>query len=88
MKRFAILLLLCTVFLSGCGHGRDIKPTYPRVEYRNSSYNFDPYNREIAVAAGYILDEGHSYDIVETDNGCDVVLHFVKPEQEGGGNGE
>lgn len=50
----------------------------PRIEYRNSSYNFDPYNREIPIESGYVLDEAHSYDVVETEDGYDIVLHFVK----------
>lgn len=55
-----------------------MKATYPRIEYRNSPYNFDMYNREIEVQDGYVLDEGHSYDTVETEDGYDVILHFVK----------
>ena len=84
MKRI-LLLMLCLVLMSGCSSGRDISPTYPRLEYRNSSYNFDPYNRELSITDGYVLNEGHSYDIVETDGGYDVVLHFVKMEKDGDG---
>lgn len=85
MKRLVFLLLLCAVFLSGCDAGRSIDPSYPRVLYRNSTYNFDPYNREVEIAPGYILNEGHSYDIVETNEGYDVVLHFVKKDGEDNG---
>ena len=85
MKRLTLFLLLCAVFLSGCGAGRSIDPSYPCVQYRNSAYNFDPYNREIAIASGYILNEGHSYDVVETDEGYDIVLHFVKKAGEDNG---
>ena len=48
MRKRLFLPLLLTVLLSltACSAGRDIGATYPRVEYRNSSYNFDPYNRE------------------------------------------
>ena len=77
-KRVLLFSLLCLMLLAGCGAGRSIEPTYPRVEYRNSVYNMDPYNREIPVTSGYVLDEGHSYDVQETQNGYDVVLHFVK----------
>lgn len=62
----------------GGGGGRDISPIYPRMEYRNSSYNLDPYNREIPIESGYVLDEAHSYDVVETEDGYDIVFHFVK----------
>ena len=75
---FALALLL----LIGCDAGRSIEPEYPRLEYRNSHYNFDPFNREIHIEDGFILDEGHSYDVVETDSGYDVVLHFVPKDGE------
>lgn len=78
------LLALCislVLVLAGCtASGQSITPTYPRIEYRNSTYNFDPYNREIPIPEGYVLNEGYSFDIIETDAGCDVVLHFVESE--------
>lgn len=78
MKHSRILLfVLMLVFLTGCNAGRNIEPQYPCLKYRNSSYNFDPFNREIPIEDGFILDEGHSYDVVKTDDGYDVVLHFV-----------
>lgn len=84
--------VLCLVVLLGttaCSAGRDISPTYPRMEYRNSSYNFDPYNREVPIESGYVLDEAHSYDVVETDGGYDIVFHFVKGgETDGNENSE
>ena len=83
-KRVLLLALLCLMILTGCEAGRSIDPIYPRIEYRNSSYNFDPYNREIPVEEGFVLDEGHSYDLQETENGYDIVLHFVMD----GGNNE
>ena len=80
MRKRLFLPLLLTVLLSltACSAGRDIGATYPRVEYRSSSYNFDPYNREIPIENGYVLDEAHSYDVVETEDGYDIALHFVK----------
>ena len=84
-KILLIFSVMSILFLSGCKSGRDISTEYPRLEYRNSSYNLDSYNREIAVDDGFVLDEGHSYDIVETEEGYDIVLHFV--EKEGADNG-
>ena len=50
------LLALCislVLVLAGCtASGQSITPTYPRIEYRNSTYNFDPYNREIPIPEG------------------------------------
>lgn len=48
------VLVLCLAVLLGmtaCSAGRDISPSYPRMEYRNSSYN-----REIPIESGYVLD--------------------------------
>lgn len=81
MRKCGVLVLGLAVLLgmTACSAGgRDISPIYPRMEYRNSSYNLDPYNREIPIESGYVLDEAHSYDVVETEDGYDIVFHFVK----------
>lgn len=91
MRKCGVLVLYLVVLLgtTACSAGRDISPTYPRMEYRNSSYNFDPYNREVPIESGYVLDEAHSYDVVETDGGYDIVFHFVKGgETDGNENSE
>ena len=77
-QTIACILFAMLVLLAGCKSGRDINPEYPRIVYRNSAYNFDPFNREIPVKAGFMLDEGNSYDITETDSGYDIVIHFVE----------
>lgn len=79
--------LTAGIAMTGCagtGVGRDYSPKYPVLRYRNSEYNMDPYNREIPVQDGYILDEGNSYEVVETDSGYDLVLHFVNGGNENG----
>ena len=79
--------LTACIAMTGCvgaGAGRDYSPKYPVLRYRNSEYNMDPYNREIPVQNGYILDEGNSYEVVETDSRYDLVLHFVKGGNENG----
>lgn len=43
-----------------------------------------PYNREIPIESEYVLDEAHSYDVVETEDGYDIVLHFVKGSETDG----
>lgn len=48
-----------------------------------------PYNREVPIESGYVLDEAHSYDVVKTDGGYDIVFHFVKGgETDGNENSE
>ena len=50
---------------------------WPRIIYQNTSYRFDEYNRTIVLDDGYVLDGGHSYDIIETENGYDIIFHFI-----------
>lgn len=40
--------------------------------YQNTSYRFDEYNRTI------VLDGGHSYDIVETEDGYDLNCRMIR----------
>lgn len=87
-KIICAILLLQVLLMSGCEAGIDTSPKYPTLVYRNSAYNFDPYNREIAVPDGFILDEGYSYDTVQTDKGYDIILHFTEDERMDGENDE
>ena len=73
----ATSVILATA-LSGCSSGRNTSPKYPMITYKNSSLSIDPFNREIQIKDCYVLDEGHSYDEVETENGYDIVFHFVE----------
>ena len=76
MKKILITLALpiFAIILSSCG----TKITYPHLEYRNSSYNFDILNRTILLEDGYVLNDGNAYEIVETESGYDLVIHFIK----------
>lgn len=74
------VFVLALLLLTGCDAGRSIESQYPYLKYYNSCYNFDSFNREIQIEDGFVLDEGHSYDIVRTEGGYDVVLHFVPME--------
>lgn len=57
------ILVLSLLMLTGCTE------KWPRIIYQNTSYRFDEYNRTIVLDDGYVLDGGHSYDIVETEDG-------------------
>lgn len=73
MKRFAIIIAaLALLLLCGC----EETSKYPYFEYRNSASNLDTLNRKVTVQSGYSLDEGHSYDIVETESGYDITFHL------------
>lgn len=63
------ILVLSLLMLTGCTE------KWPRIIYQNTSYRFDEYNRTI------VLDDGYSYDIVETENGYDLILHFITEYQ-------
>ena len=65
------ILVLSLLMLTGCTE------KWPRIIYQNTSYRFDEYNRIIDINDGYILDGGHSYDVVETEDGYDLILHFI-----------
>ena len=67
------LLLIIVLTFTGC-HSE----LYPYIEYRNSSYNFDSKNKKIEVLDGYVLNQGNSYEWIETESGFDLVIHFVK----------
>lgn len=78
------VLLICLVVLTGCRNKQGqtfdeyLSSRYPYVEYRNSSYNFDTQNEKIAIIDGYALNQGNSYEWVQTENGYDLVIHFMK----------
>lgn len=64
------ILVLSLLMLTGCTE------KWPRIIYQNTSYRFDEYNRTIVLDDGC----GHSYDIVETEDGYDLILHFVEEQ--------
>ena len=87
MKRLKILIsfIMVVILLAGCAP-KDTDTTsltskYPYIEYRNSSFNYDSFNRIIKVEAGYVLNEGHSYDVVETKDGYDLIIHFISKDE-------
>ena len=83
---FLCLLLMCFIMLTGCRNKEGqtfneyLSGKYPYVEYRDSSYNFDTNNEKIAVIDGYALNQGNSYEWVETEDGYDLIIHFVKED--------
>lgn len=71
MRKLIIFIFIgLLLLLTGCEKG------WPRITYDHSSWTF--YNEVIQLKDGYIINEGHMYDIVETEDGYDLVLHFVE----------
>lgn len=68
------LLILSLLMLTGC---RATNWT-PKIVCQPTVYRAD--NRTIEIEKGYVLDGGHSYDIVETEDGYDLILHFVEEQ--------
>ena len=66
------LLIFPLLMLTGCEVKRE---RWPRIVYQPTYRIFD--DRIINIDNNYILDDGHSYDIVETENGYDLILHFI-----------
>lgn len=66
------ILVLSLLMLTGCTE------KLPRIVYQNTYYRFDEYNRTIVLDDGYVLNDGHSYDIEWTDDGYDIIFHFVE----------
>lgn len=78
MKRI-IFLMMIMIMLTGCSSDdREQSEGYPYVQYQHSIWTYDSYNKVVEVPDGYILNQGYSYDIVETKNGYDIIFHFVK----------
>lgn len=86
MKKICFLtaLLIILLVFAGCKNangqtfGEYIDGRYPFIYYHNSYLNFDNKNREIELPDGYTLNQGNSYEWVETEEGCDLIIHFVK----------
>lgn len=72
---FLALLVVCSILLCSCGTS---DTNFPYLEYLNSGFRFDSDNQLIRLPDGYILNQGHPYDIVETDAGCDVIIHLIE----------
>lgn len=65
------ILVLSLLMLTGCTE------KWPRIIYQNTSYRFDEYNRTIVLDDGYVLDGGHSYDIVETERMAMILFSIL-----------
>lgn len=82
MKKI-ISLIMIMMLLTSCSsnaeaNSSNTKDEYPYILYQHSILTIDEDNRKIDVQDGYILNQGHSYDVVETEDGYDIVLHFVR----------
>lgn len=65
------ILVLSLLMLTGCtGKGE----SWPRIVYQPTYWTFD--NRIIDIDDDYILDDGHSYDVVETEDGYHFVVEY------------
>lgn len=81
MKKILVTILLALfviLTLSGCEY---ISPQYPCVQYSPSNYRYDRRARTIPLDDNSTLIDNHPYDIVETENGFDVILHFIKEDK-------
>lgn len=79
MKKLSVacFIALLVISLSGCAG----EPEYPYIEAHNNGWNFSNYNRNIPIGSDYEMDQLHSYEIVETEQGIDVIIHFADKEE-------
>mgnify|MGYP000884139180 CR=1 FL=1 len=70
---FVTCLAIILLMLSGC-----VRNAYISICPSSWDYNI----KIIDINDKYILNDSHPYDIIETNNGIDVVLHFDKSEGE------
>lgn len=73
------LLILSLLTLAACDSMN------PYIKVQNNNWNFSSYNREIQIDKGYEMDQPHSYDIVETEKGIDVIIHYNYTGEGGSG---
>lgn len=68
--------MLLAGLLTGCSSNKE--DGYPYVHYQHSIWTYDEHNKNIEIPDGYILNQGYSYDVVKTEDGYDITLHFIK----------
>lgn len=75
------LIVTGTIAICGLTGCCGCEETYPYIQYQYSAWDMDTHNRLIDIPESYILSDNHPYDIVETEEGCDIILHMVKEEE-------
>lgn len=65
------ILVLSLLMLTGCG----VRNWTPKIVYQSTIYKAD--NRTIEIEKGHVLNDEHSYDIEWTDDGYDIIFHFI-----------
>lgn len=81
MKRLTALLLVLMLLLCGCEVDKDERGEgCPKLEYQNSQWEYDSKDMYIPIPDGYMLNQGHAYEIVATEDGYDIILHMIKEE--------
>ena len=71
MKKLIIFIFAGLLLLTGC-----TSVNFPRLVYQPTIWRID--NDYIPLQEGYILNDGYKYDIIETEDGYDLVLHFME----------
>jgi hypothetical protein len=90
MKKISLVILLLGILLLsvGCENAKGqnfseyLNEVYPYIEYHNSSFNLDADNRKFEIIDGYELNQGNSYEWVETEDGWDLIIHFTEKDGE------
>ena len=81
MKRLIAIILALMLLLCGCEVTSEERGKgYPKLEYQNSHWEDDRKNMYIPIPEGYVLNQGHAYEIMETEDGYDIILHMITEE--------
>ena len=81
MKRLIAIIFALMFLLCGCEVPNEERDKdYPKLEYQNSQWEYDSKDMYIPIPEGYVLNQGHAYEIVKTEDGYDIILHMIKEE--------
>lgn len=77
MKKFWVFVsaIFIALLFSGCEYVLD---EYPCVEFCASNYRYDRRNKMIVLDKDSCINDSNPYDIVETETGYNLILHFER----------
>lgn len=75
MRKLIIIVTIFLMLIATLSSCEESFQSYPVVKIRESFWGFE---KRIEVDKDYMLIDNHPYDIIETEKGIDVIVHFEK----------